>query len=124
MALIVQKYGGTSVGTVERIQAVAEKVAGFHKRGDQVVVVVSAMGNTTNELLELASSVSPNPPRRELDMLVTVGALRVAARAGLLDPKPVERRALLRFAILNGVFLHTPALAAPSGRAKPSVPVT
>ncbi|WP_348720168.1 aspartate kinase, partial [uncultured Alcanivorax sp.] len=73
MALIVQKYGGTSVGTVERIQAVAEKVAGFHKRGDQVVVVVSAMSGETNRLIELAKGVSDNPSPREMDVLVSTG---------------------------------------------------
>ena len=73
MALIVQKYGGTSVGTVERIKAVAEKVAGFHKRGDQVVVVVSAMSGETNRLIELAKGVSDNPSPREMDVLVSTG---------------------------------------------------
>ena len=73
MALIVQKYGGTSVGTVERIQAVAEKVAGFHQRGDQVVVVVSAMSGETNRLIELAKGISDNPPAREMDVLVSTG---------------------------------------------------
>jgi aspartate kinase len=69
----VQKYGGTSVGTVDRIQAVAEKVAGFHKRGDQVVVVVSAMSGETNRLIELAKGVSDNPSPREMDVLVSTG---------------------------------------------------
>ncbi|MEQ3725540.1 aspartate kinase [Alcanivorax sp.] len=73
MALIVQKYGGTSVGTVERIQAVAEKVAGFHKQGDQVVVVVSAMSGETNRLIELANGVSDKPSPREMDVLVSTG---------------------------------------------------
>ncbi|MQX54663.1 aspartate kinase [Alcanivorax sediminis] len=73
MALIVQKYGGTSVGTVERIQAVAEKVAGFHKQGDQVVVVVSAMSGETNRLIDLAKGVSDNPSPREMDVLVSTG---------------------------------------------------
>ena len=73
MALIVQKYGGTSVGTVERIQAVAEKVAGFHKQGDQVVVVVSAMSGETNRLIELANGVTDKPSPREMDVLVSTG---------------------------------------------------
>ncbi|KGD66734.1 aspartokinase [Alcanivorax nanhaiticus] len=73
MALIVQKYGGTSVGTVDRIQAVAEKVAGFHKQGDQVVVVVSAMSGETNRLIDLAKGVSDNPSPREMDVLVSTG---------------------------------------------------
>ncbi|MBA3979606.1 MAG: aspartate kinase [Alcanivorax sp.] len=73
MALIVQKYGGTSVGSVERIQAVAEKVAGFRKRGDDVVVVVSAMSGETNRLLDLAKNITENPVPRELDVLVSTG---------------------------------------------------
>ncbi|GDX78666.1 hypothetical protein LBMAG42_04770 [Deltaproteobacteria bacterium] len=71
--LIVQKYGGSSVADVARIRLVARRVADVRERGDQVVVVVSAMGNTTNELLALASEVSRAPPRRELDMLISVG---------------------------------------------------
>ncbi len=73
MGIIVQKYGGSSVASPEKIKSVAQRIVDTRRMGHQVVVVVSAMGNTTNELLELASSVSPNPPRRELDMLVTVG---------------------------------------------------
>jgi aspartate kinase len=71
--IVVQKYGGSSVADVPRIQAIAERVARTVKSGTQVVVVVSAMGNTTNELLELARTVSPDPGRRELDLLVSVG---------------------------------------------------
>ena len=73
LGIIVQKYGGSSVATAEKIQAVARRVVETRKLGHQVVVVVSAMGNTTNDLLDLAKSVSQNPHRRELDMLVTVG---------------------------------------------------
>ena len=65
--LIVQKYGGTSVGTVERIQAVAERVARFQERGDQVVVVVSAMSGETNRLIELANVFSIIFPRTSPD---------------------------------------------------------
>ena len=72
-SIIVQKYGGSSVADVPRIHAVARRVAESARAGHRVVVVVSAMGNTTNELLELARSVSPNPRRRELDLLVSVG---------------------------------------------------
>jgi aspartate kinase len=70
---IVQKYGGSSVKDIEAIRRVARRVALACEEGHQVVVVVSAMGNTTNELMELARSVSPTPGRRELDMLVSVG---------------------------------------------------
>ena len=73
MGIIVQKYGGSSVATPEKLKAVAQRVVETCDEGHRVVVVVSAMGNTTNELLALAQSVSPNPQRRELDMLVTVG---------------------------------------------------
>ncbi|GLQ31129.1 aspartate kinase [Litoribrevibacter albus] len=73
MALIVQKYGGTSVGTVERIEAVAEKVIKFRQDGHDVVVVVSAMSGETNRLLGLASDVMERPDPRELDVLVSTG---------------------------------------------------
>ena len=73
MALVVQKYGGTSVGDADRIRAVADHVARTRRGGDQVVVVVSAMGKTTDDLLRLAGDVSSVRPPRELDMLVTVG---------------------------------------------------
>ncbi len=73
MSLIVQKYGGTSVGSVERIQAVAQRVVNTVKAGHQVVVVVSAMGKTTDGLVKLANELSPNPCRRELDMLLATG---------------------------------------------------
>jgi aspartate kinase len=73
MALIVQKYGGSSVADAERIKRVAERIVTARKAGHEVVVVVSAMGDTTDELLDLASRVSPVPPGRELDMLLTAG---------------------------------------------------
>ena len=73
MALIVQKYGGSSVGTVERIQAVAQRVIKTVKAGNQLVVVVSAMGKTTDGLVKLASEISANPSRREMDMLLSTG---------------------------------------------------
>ncbi|MCU7874699.1 MAG: aspartate kinase [Candidatus Thiodiazotropha sp. (ex Lucinoma borealis)] len=73
MALIVQKYGGTSVGTIERIFAVAEKVKGYRDRGDQVVVVVSAMSGETNRLIGLAGQIDESPDPREMDVLVSTG---------------------------------------------------
>ncbi|GAA4910018.1 aspartate kinase [Stackebrandtia albiflava] len=73
MALVVQKYGGSSVQDAERIKRVAERIVSARKRGDDVVVVVSAMGDTTDELLDLAGQVSPLPHPRELDMLLTAG---------------------------------------------------
>jgi aspartate kinase len=73
VALVVQKYGGSSVATAERIKRVAERIVAARKSGDEVVVVVSAMGDTTDELIELAHQVSPLPPGREFDMLLTAG---------------------------------------------------
>jgi aspartate kinase len=82
--LIVQKYGGTSVGSTERIRNVARRVAHFHKQGHQLVVVVSAMSGETNRLLALAKEISANPSGRELDVIaatgeqVTIGLLAIA----------------------------------------------
>jgi aspartate kinase len=73
MSTVVQKYGGSSVADVEKIRRVARKVKEKRDQGHQVVVVVSAMGDTTDELLALAKQVSPDPHRRELDMLLTCG---------------------------------------------------
>lgn len=73
MSLIVQKFGGTSVGSPERIQKVAERIAHAHQAGNQLVVVVSAMGHTTDELIQLAHAVSHQPPHREMDMLLSAG---------------------------------------------------
>ncbi|STZ45983.1 aspartate kinase [Mycolicibacterium gilvum] len=73
VALVVQKYGGSSVSDAERIRRVAERIVETKKAGNDVVVVVSAMGDTTDELLDLAKQVSPAPPVRELDMLLTAG---------------------------------------------------
>ncbi|WP_189032395.1 aspartate kinase [Nocardia rhizosphaerihabitans] len=73
MALVVQKYGGSSVATAERIRRVAERIVETKKQGHDVVVVCSAMGDTTDELLDLAEQVAPAPPAREMDMLLTSG---------------------------------------------------
>ncbi|HYF12163.1 MAG TPA: aspartate kinase [Actinomycetota bacterium] len=73
MPIVVQKYGGTSVGTTERIQAVADRVVRTREAGNDVVVVVSAMGHTTDELLQMATEVATIPEPRELDMLLTAG---------------------------------------------------
>jgi len=73
MALVVQKYGGSSVSDAERIKRVAQRIVAAKRDGYDVVVVVSAMGDTTDELLDLAQQVSPLPPPRELDMLLTSG---------------------------------------------------
>ncbi|WP_288812872.1 aspartate kinase [uncultured Corynebacterium sp.] len=73
MALIVQKYGGSSLESAERIRRVAERIVETKKQGNDVVVVCSAMGDTTDELLDLAEQVNPVPPAREMDMLLTAG---------------------------------------------------
>lgn len=73
MALIVQKYGGTSVGTLDRIRAVADKIIESRKRGDRVVVVVSAMSGETDRLLNLARELAPQPNSREVDVLLSTG---------------------------------------------------
>jgi len=75
MALIVQKYGGTSVADAERIRNVARRIAAAKDKGDQVVVVVSAMGDTTDELIELAYQVTEQPSGRELDVLLSTGEI-------------------------------------------------
>ena len=73
VGLIVQKFGGTSVGSVERILHVTERVMEEKERGNDVVVVVSAMGKTTDQLVGLANEISTNPEKREMDMLLTTG---------------------------------------------------
>ncbi|MBR7889790.1 aspartate kinase [Marinomonas sp. A79] len=73
MALLVQKYGGTSVGTIERIEAVADRVLKHKQQGDDIVVVVSAMSGETNRLIELAKSINASPNSREMDVLLSTG---------------------------------------------------
>ncbi|HEX4354588.1 MAG TPA: aspartate kinase, partial [Polyangiales bacterium] len=73
MTLIVQKYGGTSVGTIDRIRAVADRVSATRAQGNDVVVVVSAMSGETNRLLALSKQLSARPDEREMDSLVATG---------------------------------------------------
>src|SRR5271154_3973079 len=73
MALIVQKYGGTSVGNPDRIKNVAKRVADYRSRGDQIVVIVSAMSGVTDNLIKLAKEIMPLPSERERDMLFAPG---------------------------------------------------
>ena len=75
MAIVVQKYGGSSVGTVEKIKRVAQSIIRRKNRGDSVVVVVSAMGDTTDDLIALAKDVTDNPDKRELDALLSTGEM-------------------------------------------------
>lgn len=73
MGIVVQKYGGTSVGDTDKIKNVARRVAGYKKQGHQVITVVSAVGHTTDELVEMAGQITDNPPEREMDMLMSTG---------------------------------------------------
>jgi len=75
LALIVQKYGGSSVSSPEKIKEIAKRVLATKRKGNNIVTVVSAMGDTTDELLELASQVNSHPPKRELDMLLSTGEI-------------------------------------------------
>jgi aspartate kinase len=93
MALIVHKYGGTSVGTTERIKNVARRVAKWRKAGHDLVIVVSAMSGETNRLIELAKDIQPSPDPRELDVVastgeqVTIGLLAMALKAIGVDAR-------------------------------------
>src|SRR5665213_2749053 len=79
MALIVQKYGGTSVGNPDRIKNVAKRVAEYRSRGDRVVVIVSAMSGVTDNLIKLAKEIMPLPSEREMDMLLATGEQQTIA---------------------------------------------
>ncbi|HYW11139.1 MAG TPA: hypothetical protein VE871_04255, partial [Longimicrobium sp.] len=100
MALLVQKYGGTSVGTPERIQAVADRVVRARKRGDDVVVVVSAMGHATDELIGLAQAVTAGDTctvdhPREMDMLLSAGErISMALLAMAIRERGMDARSL------------------------------
>ncbi|MCT7358298.1 MAG: aspartate kinase [Thalassobium sp.] len=93
MALYVQKYGGTSVGSIERIEAVADKVKSFHDAGHQLVVAVSAMSGETNRLIGLAKGISDSPTPREMDVLVSTGEqVTIALLAMALQKRGVNAR--------------------------------
>jgi len=83
MALIVQKYGGTSVGNPDRIKNVAARVAKYHAKGDKIVVVVSAMSGVTDNLIKLAKEIMPLPSEREMDMLLATGEQTTIALAAM-----------------------------------------
>lgn len=95
MALIVQKYGGTSVGTVERIQGVAQKVKGFREQGHDVVVVVSAMSGETNRLIGMANEISQRPVPREMDVLVSTGEQVTIALLAMALPNLAVRQEVI-----------------------------
>lgn len=98
--LIVKKFGGTSVGDSERIKNVARRCAEEYKKGNDVVVVLSAMGKTTDHLIAQAQEVNPNPPKREMDMLFTIGEQQsVALMAMALDAMGIPAISLNAFQI-------------------------
>ncbi len=91
MGLIVQKYGGTSVGTIERIMRVADRIISYKQAGHDLVVVVSAMGKSTDVLVDMAKQIAPHPPEREMDMLLTTGEqVSIALLAMALTQKGYE----------------------------------
>jgi aspartate kinase len=93
VSLIVQKYGGTSVGSLELIQRVAARVASVRERGDQIVVVVSAMGDHTDRLVDMARGISPEPTPREMDTLLSTGEqVSIALLAMALNARGVAAR--------------------------------
>lgn len=93
MALYVQKYGGTSVGSIERIEAVADKLKSFHDAGHQLVVVVSAMSGETNRLIALAKGITESPDPREMDVLVSTGEqVTIALLAMALQKRGIMAR--------------------------------
>lgn len=98
--LIVKKFGGTSVGNSERIKNVARRIAEEYKKGNDVVVVLSAMGKMTDELIAQAKELNPNPPKREMDMLFTIGEQQsVALMAMALDDMGIPAISLNAFQI-------------------------
>jgi aspartokinase len=79
VAIVVQKYGGSSVSTVEKIKNIAKTVINRKKAGNSMIIVVSAMGDTTDELIDLANKVTDTPDKRELDALLSTGEMKSAA---------------------------------------------
>ena len=94
MALIVQKYGGSSVADAEAMKRVAQRIVDTHNAGHRVVVVVSAMGDTTDDLLDAAASLTSKPPKREMDILLSAGErISMALLAMAVNELGVEARA-------------------------------
>ena len=94
MALIVQKYGGSSVADTEAMKRVAQRIVDTHNAGHRVVVVVSAMGDTTDDLLDSAAALTDNPPEREMDVLLSAGErISMALLAMAVNELGVEARA-------------------------------
>jgi aspartate kinase len=99
MSVVVMKFGGTSLDGPERIRSVAKRVAKVYEAGITPVIVVSAMGKTTDDLIHLATQVSPKPPHREMDMLLTTGervSMALLAMA-LSDFKVLGKRGLKKY---------------------------
>ena len=104
MALIVQKYGGTSVGSIQKIKAVAKKVIEYYKQGNQMVIVLSAMAGQTDGLIRLAHEIADDPDPRELDVLVSTGEqVSVALFAAAIKSMGYDARSLLGFQVV----IHT-----------------
>ena len=104
MALIVQKYGGTSVGSIQKIKAVAKKVIEYYKQGNQMVIVLSAMAGQTDTLIRLAHEIADDPDPRELDVLVSTGEqVSVALFAAAIKSMGYDARSLLGFQVV----IHT-----------------
>ena len=85
MTLLVQKFGGTSLGSIERIKAVAQRIKSSKEKGDDLVVLVAAMGHQTDELTKLASEITVDPPLREMDIIVIYGSKRIGHTSNLLN---------------------------------------
>src|SRR6266576_2560400 len=111
MSLIVQKYGGTSVGNTERIKNVAARVAKYRAQGDKVVVVVSAMSGVTDNLIRLAKEIMPLPVEREMDVLLATGEQTTIALTAMalhaLDVKAISLTGAQAGIVTDGV--HTKA---------------
>ncbi len=115
MRTIVQKYGGTSVGSVELIQRVAEKVAAVRERGDRIAVVVCAMGDSTDRLVDLAAGISREPNPREMDVLLATGEqVSIALVAMALCERGIPARSFTGPQIACGPRTSIAARASPT----------
>ena len=114
MALIVQKYGGTSVGTLDRIRNVAARLKRTHDAGNQVVAVVSAMSGVTDGLIKMARELTDNPPERELDVLLATGEQPANKDGEVQDFQLLEASEIARL-IASGQFTPDAAAAISQG---------
>ena len=112
MPIVVQKYGGSSLADAASIKRVARRIAEAKKAGNDVCVAVSAMGDSTDELLDLANEVSPQPPPREMDMLLTAGERISMALVAMATPSGRSRAA-------RPVSSPTPPTARPGSSTSP-----